>query len=387
MSDQSPESQPQPEPVGVTVPWWRRRPERPVDAVPITLRIAAEWSWRLVVIGLAVAVTIWLIAQVSLIFVSLFVALLLTALLQPAMSWQLRVRVPRGIALFATMLAFLALLAGFLLFLTNTLVGGYDEMAGEATQGISNFKDWLVNGPLGLDQADIDGYANELIGVVEANRQAVVSGAFTTAATALRIATGVVLVLFATLFFLYDGDRIWRWTVHLFPPKHHNSVDNAGRAAWLTLAGYIRGTTVVAFVDGFLIGLALVLLGIPYAIPLGILVLLGGFVPIVGATVSGAVAVLVALATDSFLMALIVLAVVIGVQQLEGQVLQPFLLGHMVRLYPLVIAVAVLAGGLVAGVVGAVVAVPLVAAGNAIVVSLRDGEPVGQEDEPAQPPT
>jgi putative heme transporter len=369
------------------MPWWRRRPERAADAVPFGVRIAAEWSWRLLVIGLAVAGTIWIIAQVKLIFVSLFVALLLGALLAPVMTWQRRVGVPRLLAITSTLLAFLTLLGVCVMLLTNTVVRGYDEMSDEVRQGITEFQDWLATGPLGLDQADIDRYTDDLVSLLDVNRDALVSGAFSTATTALQIGTGFVLVLFATIFFLYDGDRIWHWAVRWFPREHRTSVDAAGRDAWITLTGYIRGTTIVALFDGFFIGLALVLLDIPYAIPLGVLVFLGGFVPIVGATVSGAVAVLVALATDGPVKALIVLAAVIAVQQIEGNVLQPFLLGRMVRLHPLVVVVAVLAGGLMAGFIGAVVAVPLVAVGNTIVVSLRGHPTVADQSQDDRSPT
>jgi predicted PurR-regulated permease PerM len=192
------------------------------------------------------------------------------------------------------------------------------------------------------------------------------SGAVGAATTAGHVLTGLLLALFATFFFLKDGPRIWSWVVRLFPADARNRADGAGRRAWLTLISYVRATLAVAFVDAVGIGLGAAILGVPLALPLAVIVFLGSFVPIIGATLSGLVAVLVALVAKGPLTALILLGVVLLVQQLEGHVLQPLLLGRAIKVHPLAVVFGIATGVLLAGIVGALIAVPIVAVINTV---------------------
>ena len=216
----------------------------------------------------------------------------------------------------------------------------------------------------------MENYVEQLVATLRNNQGGIASGALNVTAAAIEVVGGIFLALFLTFFFLYDGQRIWRWVVELFPDTVAYDVWQAGRRAWTTLTGYVRGTMVVAFVDAVFIGLAVALVGVPLAVPIGALVFLGAFVPLVGATVTGAVAVLVALVAQGLGPALIVLGAVILVQQLEGHILQPFVLGRAVRLHPVAVALAVTTGGILAGIGGAIVAVPLVAVVNSVAVYL-----------------
>jgi predicted PurR-regulated permease PerM len=199
------------------------------------------------------------------------------------------------------------------------------------------------------------------------NREAVTSGAVTTATSVGRVVTGLVLVMFILFFFLRDGKKIWDWVVGLAPRRARAKLDGAANRAWWTLGGYVRATVLVAFVDAIGIGLGLVILGVPLAFPLIAFVFLASFIPIIGALLSGIVAVLVALVTVGLVKAIIVLIVVIAVQQLEAHVLQPVLMGRAVHVHPLAVALSITAGVIIAGISGALLAVPLVACANAAV--------------------
>ena len=199
---------------------------------------------------------------------------------------------------------------------------------------------------------------------INANTSSLTATGVATAATLFEVLTGALLVLFATFFFLRDGRKIWRFLVRLFPVNARWQLADAGEASWATLGAYVRATVLVAFIDAVGIGLALVILEVPFAFPLAALVFLGAFIPIVGASVSGAVAVLVALVDQGWVIALIVLGAVIVVQQIEGHVLQPLIMGRAVAIHPLVVIIGIASGVVLAGIVGALVAVPLIAVLN-----------------------
>ena len=225
----------------------------------------------------------------------------------------------------------------------------------------------MREGPLNLSDGQLDEYIDAGQNWINENTQTLTSGAVSTAGTVVELFTGALLVLFATFFFLRDGQRIWRFIVGLFPINARWRVDDAGRASWMTLVAYVRATVLVAFIDAVGIGIFLVLFDIPFAFALAALVFLGAFIPIVGATLSGAVAILVALVDSGWVTALIIFGVVIGVQQLEGNVLQPLIMGRAVAIHPLAVVLAVTAGVVLAGIVGALVAVPLIAVLNTAV--------------------
>ncbi|GAB3951926.1 hypothetical protein GCM10027614_54770 [Micromonospora vulcania] len=238
------------------------------------------------------------------------------------------------------------------------------ELSEKSSEGVRQIQNWLKTGPLHLSDTQLDGYIDEAQSWINGNTSKFTSGALSTAATLAEVLTGTLLVLFATFFFLRDGSRIWRFLVRLLPVAARWKVDDAGRASWQTLVAYVRATVLVAFIDAVGIGIFLVIFDVPFAFPLAALVFLGAFIPIVGAALSGGVAVLVALVDSGPVTALVILGAVIGVQQVEGHILQPLIMGRAVALHPLAVIIGIAAGVVLAGITGALVSVPLIAVLN-----------------------
>ncbi|GAA4456968.1 AI-2E family transporter [Phytohabitans houttuyneae] len=332
--------------------------------VPRALRISAAWAWRLIVLGILAWALIQIIGVVHIVIIPLVIALLLSALLSPAVRWLLRAGLPRSLATAVVLIGGLAAVAGTLTLVITEFIDGLPQLSDSATQGIRQIQDWLQTGPLHLSDKQIDSYVDTAEKWLDDNTESLTSAGVSTATTLFEVLTGMFLVLFATFFFLRDGGRIWRFMVRLLPLRARWQVDDAGRAGWLTLVAYVRATVLVAFIDAVGVGIAVWILGVPFPLPLAALVFLGAFIPIVGATLSGAVAVLIALVDRGWVSALILLGAVIAVQQLEGHVLQPLIMGRAVAIHPLAVIVAIAAGVVLAGIVGALVAVPLVAVLN-----------------------
>ncbi|BFU42053.1 AI-2E family transporter [Krasilnikovia sp. MM14-A1004] len=332
--------------------------------VPHSLRIAAAWSWRLIVVGLVGYVLLRFIGIISIVVIPLAIALLLSALLAPAVGWLLRMRLPRSLATFLVLISGVAAVAGTLTLVINQFLDGLPELTSKASDGVRQIQDWARTGPLHLSDKQVDQAIDSAQNWINGNTNSLTETGFAGVATLFELVTGALLVLFATFFFLRDGRKIWYFLVRLFPVNARWSLSDAGDASWATLGSYVRATVLVAFIDALGIGLALVILKVPFAFPLAALVFLGAFIPIVGATTSGAVAVLVALVTRGWVIALIVLGAVILVQQLEGHVLQPLIMGRAVAIHPLVVIIGIASGVVLAGIVGALVAVPLIAVLN-----------------------
>ncbi|MGK5743095.1 AI-2E family transporter [Micromonospora sp. URMC 103] len=332
--------------------------------VPHGLRIAAAWSWRLIVIGLVAWALLRIVSTIRIVIIPLAIALLLSALLAPAVGWLLRARFPRSLATAVVLVGGLAAVVGTLTLVVNEFIRGVPELSEKSSQGVRQIQNWLKTGPLHVSDKQLDRYIDEGQQWVSANTERFTSAATTTAATLAEVLTGTLLVLFATFFFLRDGNKIWRFLVRLLPVAARWRVDDAGRASWATLVAYVRATVLVAFIDAVGIGIFLVIFDIPFAFPLAALVFLGAFIPIVGAALSGGVAVLIALVDSGPVTALIILGAVIGVQQLEGHVLQPLIMGRAVAIHPLAVIIGIAAGVVLAGITGALVAVPLIAVLN-----------------------
>ncbi|WP_428963358.1 AI-2E family transporter [Micromonospora fluostatini] len=335
--------------------------------VPHALRIAAAWSWRLIVVGVVFWALIRVVGQVRIVVIPLAVSLLFAALLAPAVGWLLRLRLPRSAATAVVLVGGLAAVVATLTLVVSEFIKGVPELSANATEGVRQIQDWLRNGPLHLSDTQLNRYIDEGTRWINENTSSLTSGALSTAATVAELLTGMLLVVFATFFFLRDGNRIWRFLVRLLPVAARWKVDDAGRASWETLGAYVRATVLVAFIDAVGIGIFLVAFDVPFAFPLIALVFLGAFIPIVGATLSGAVAALVALVDSGLVTALIILAAVIGVQQVEGNILQPLIMGRAVAIHPLAVVIGVAAGVVLAGITGAVIAVPLIAVINTAV--------------------
>jgi len=342
--------------------------------VPWGLDLAAAWAWRLLIIAAAGYLLLWLVSFFSVITIPLAVALLVSALSWPLVHLLTRIGIPKGLAALLVVVGGLAAIAALLTFAGQQVASGAEDLADQTVKGLEEIRDWLRDGPVKASDSQINDWIKTAQDTItERSKDGEILGRVTEVGSALgHVVAGFFITLFATYFFLADGDRIWSWVVRLAPRVARERVDSSGKVAWLSLVQFVRATVIVAAVDavGVMIGAAV--LDVPFVLAIGVLVFLGGFVPLIGATIAGVVAVLVALVDQGPITALIMLAVVIGVQQLEGHVLQPFLLGRWVALHPLGVIFAIAGGVLVAGVAGALVAVPLAAATNAVVLHLAE---------------
>ena len=338
--------------------------------IPRGLRVGAALAWRFIVVIAALYAVVWLMGYLSAVVIPVSIALLLSALMAPAVAKLVAWRFPRGLATGIVLIAGLAVLGGLLTFVITQFSSGLPQLQQQLNDSLNQIKDWLINGPLHLRQEQIQDFINQAIGFIQNNQSSLTTTALTTAGTIGEILTGFVLTLFVTIFFLAGGDNIYSFLVRGVPVRVRRRVDVAGRRGFASLVSYIRATAAVAVVDAVGIGIGLWIVGVPLVIPLATLVFLGAFIPIIGAVLAGGVAVLIALVTKSFIGAVIVLAIVIGVMQLESHILQPLLLGRAVRLHPLAVVLAIAAGLVAAGIAGALLAVPLLAVLNAGIRSL-----------------
>jgi predicted PurR-regulated permease PerM len=338
-----------------------RMPAPEDQAVSPTVRKATAWGWRLLVLFGVVIAVLWVVAQLQVIVVPVALALILTALLLPGVDWLDRRRVPRGGAVFVLLLAAFAVLGGILAFVVSQFVEGLPQLVEQVSQSINSMRDWLIHGPLQLSQDQIDHASKSAVDALRNNQNRITTGALSTTRTITEIIAGAFVVLFTLIFFLYGGRNIYQFVTQIFPVSVRDKVREAGKAGFGALIGYVRATFLVAVIDATGIGTGLAIMSVPLALPLASLVFLGAFIPLVGAVISGFLAVIVALLAKGWVYALITLGIVIGVQQLEAHVLQPLVMGRAVSLHPLAVILGISTGGVLAGIVGALLAVPTIA--------------------------
>lgn len=338
--------------------------------VPPALRQATAYAWRLLVIAAAIGVVVWLVIQLKLLVVPMLVAILITALVWPAFSFLLRHRWPRWLAIVVTVLGTIAVISGLLWLAVWQITREFSSVRDRTVDAVGQFRQYLIDGPLHLSAQQIDDGLQQAGTFLQQQAEVLWTGALAIGTTLGHVATGLLLTLFILLCLLADGGGIWRWTTRLFPRVARPAVDGAGRAGWRTVITYARTQLLVATIDAVGIGLGAFLLGVPLAIPIGVLVFLGAFVPFVGAVVTGALAVFIALVYNGPLIALFMLIVVLGVQQLESHVLQPILMGTAVKVHPLAVVLVVAGGAMIGGIPGALFAVPLAAFVNVVAVYL-----------------
>jgi predicted PurR-regulated permease PerM len=338
--------------------------------VPTGLRVSAALAWRFIVVIAGLYVIVWLAGYFAHVLIPIAIALLLAALMAPGVDRLSKVGVPRGLASALVLVAGVAVVGGLVTFVIITFTNGLPQLQQQVSDSLDQIRDWLTTGPLHLRTQQIQDFINNTVSAIQENQSAITQGAITTAATIGEILTGLLLTVFVLIFFLYDGPGIWSFITRGVPSRVRDRVDVAGRRGFAALVSYVRATAAVALVDAVGIGIGLAIVGVPLVIPLSALVFLSAFVPIIGAVVAGTVAVLIALVANGFISALIVLAIVIGVMQLESHVLQPLLLGRAVRLHPLAVVLAIAAGLIAGGIAGALLSVPLLAVLNAGIKSL-----------------
>jgi predicted PurR-regulated permease PerM len=343
-------------------------------------------AWRFIIVIAGLYVIIWVAGYFSQILIPVAIALLLAALMAPAVDQLVKLKVPRGAAAALVMIGGIAVVGGLLTFVILQFIDGLPQLQSQVSNSLDTIQKWLENGPM---HVKAETFVNDVVKTIKDNQAAITSGALTTAATIGELLTGLLLTVFILIFFLYDGAGIWRFLVRGVPERVRDRVDVAGRRGFAALVSFVRATAAVALFDAVGIGIGLWILGVPLVIPLAALVFLGAFIPIIGAVLAGTVAVLVALVAKSFVTALIVLAIIVAIMQLEGHVLQPWLLGRAVKLHPLAVVLAIAAGLTAAGIAGALLAVPLLAVLNAGIKSLlhdqrTDPETVDPVDEPKE---
>ena len=375
--------------------WAQMRDDRRSDPQPITagssnfsraqvpwgLDLAAAWGWRFLVIAAAGYLIFWLIGFFAVITIPIVISLLITALVAPVVAAMQRIGLPRGLSALIVVVGGIAMVGLLLTFAGQQVASGADDLADSTVKGLGEIKTWLKDGPLNASDSQINDWINTAQETIKKRSEGgEVLGQVTEVGTAIgHLFAGFFIVLFSTFFFLADGDRIWSWLVRLAPRAARPQFDSSGRVAWISLTQFVRATVIVAVVDsaGIMIGAAII--GVPFVLAIGVLVFLGAFIPLVGASVAGSVAVLVALVDQGPIAALIMLAVVIGVQQVEGHILQPFLMGRWVSVHPLGVIISLGLGVIVAGIAGALVAVPLAAALNAVVQHLASNTSPGDD--------
>ncbi len=350
--------------------------------VPWGLDLAAAWSWRLVIIAVATLGLLWTLRFFAVITLPLAVSLLIAALAAPMVSALRRIGLPTGPSAGIVMVLGIGMVALLLTFVGQQVAQGANDLADSVVTGLGQIRDWLRTGPLSISDSQLDGYIQEMQGVVtdSTGTDGMVTRLTEVGTAVGHVVAGFFIVLFSTYFFLSDGERIWSWLVRIAPRAARERVDASGRVAWVSLTQFVRATVLVALADAIGIMLVAWFLGVPFVVAIGVLVFLGAFVPMIGATVAGSVAILVALVDQGPWTALLMFGGVILVQQIEGHILQPFLMGRFVSLHPLGVIVAIGCGVLVAGIAGALIAVPLAAAGNAVAQHLASYTAIGDDD-------
>ncbi|PPG63742.1 AI-2E family transporter [Rathayibacter sp. AY1C7] len=363
------------QPAAPVAPAAPSRPAPVADSAFVSdgMRIAGAWAWRVLVVVAALAVLVLLVIELRLIVIPLLLAIVIAALLVPFSSFLQRHRWPKWAAVVLAELGIVVVIGGLLFLVVTQVYSGFDDLSRQTVQSYDDFKAFLLESPLHLTETDINQYAQQALTALQQDSGMLVSGALSVGSTVGHLLTGVLLTLFSTLFILIDGPNIWSWVVRLFPRRARGAVDGAGRAGWVTLTNFVKVQILVAFVDAVGIGLGSFLLGVPLAIPIGVLVFLGSFVPVIGAVVTGALAVFIALVYNGPLIALFLLIVVLAVQQLEGHILQPLIMGSAVKVHPLAVVLAVAGGSIIGGIAGAFFAVPVVATLNVMVKYVASG--------------
>lgn len=331
------------------------------EFTPHWLKRAADISWRLLVVGAAVYFGFQALQRVTVVVLSAILALFPASLMwRPVQSLKRRGWRPL-LATWTVMLASIGALAAVAALIIPALADGVSQLSSDLTKAYEDLQNWLVEGPLGLAPAEVERYTDMLVDQFSEQWSSLATGVLSGAGVAIEAVTGFFLALIVVFFILKDGDRVAHKLVARLSPISADRVLRGGRVAWSTLNRYVKGLATVGLVDAVAIGVGLLIVGVPLVVPLSLLVFFGAFFPVVGAFISGLFAVAVTLVNGGTTDALIVLAIVVAVQQLEGDVILPLVFGRTMQLHPLVVLLALAVGGVAFGIVGAFLAVPVAA--------------------------
>ncbi|MFJ9150919.1 AI-2E family transporter [Streptomyces sp. NPDC102270] len=353
---------------------------RPPDRVPAAervvpwLRAAAAYAWRLLLVGLVVYGVFTILGRFQLVAAALFLALVITSVLRPVADLLGR-WLPRPLTVALSLVGSLLLLLAVFVLVGEAVAGEWGKLTGESRGGIHRVEQWLEGPPFRLRHKSLSHLQDQIGSYLSSHRAALFSRAVSGLGRVVELVTGLALALFFSVFFIHSGERLWSWVRDQLPRGARPGWDRAGRAAWRTFAGYTRGIIIVAATNAVLVGIVLLALRVPLALPLTLLEFFATFVPLVGSPVALAVATVVALTGRGPLTAAAVLLLIVVIGQIEGHLLHPLVMSWAVRLHPLVVAVSVIAGSIVAGVIGAVVAVPFVSVAWAVLQAVRPPPP------------
>lgn len=350
------------------------RAQGPRVVIPAGLERATQWSWRLLLIAAAIAVGLFLVAQLSFLVIPLFVAVLLAALAAPVSIALRKLRFPRWLATITTLVVFLVVVGGLVYLVINEVVRGWESLQARTILAYDDFVQYLLDSPLQVTESQLNEWVTALATEFNIDSSWILSGALSVTSSVGSWLVGAGIAIFALIFFIHDGARIWEYVVSWFPALARPAILGASRSGWSTLIEFVKVQIFVAFVDALGIGLGALFLGLPLVVPIAVAVFLGAFIPIVGGTVAAALAILVALVYEGPVTALIMLIIVLAVQQLEGQILQPLIMGPALRIHPLAVVLSIAAGGYLAGIAGVLFAVPVVAFTNVAVKYLAAGD-------------
>lgn len=359
----------------------RARPQPPSSAnadlkralAPASLTIAAAWCWRVLLVAATVVALLLLAARFYLPVLPFVFALLLAALLHPVLTLMRRLHLPRALATAATMLIALLVLCGVGWYVWQRAATSYAQLIGQVDVLGHQLRDVLARIP-GADTVQLDQLQQQAISWLQQHTNTLVAGVVNLGTVVGELVTGLLVTLFLTFYFLQEGDRIWNWVVRLLPQDVQPSVRGGGYRSWHVLSSWVVGTAIIALFHGVVVGISLVLLGVPLAAPLAVLIFVGSFIPIVGSLGFGGLAVLVALVSQGWVPALILLTIMLVDSQIEAHLLQPFVVGRAVHLHPVAVVLALTAGGLIGGIFGAIITIPIVASTHAAVKYLTGVE-------------
>jgi putative heme transporter len=357
-----------------------RAPVTPADsAVHHSLRLAAAYAWRLIVVAVAVYLVFAVLAKLTLVAVAVFVGLVIAALLRPLVDVFARA-LPRGLAVAVALLLTIFALGGVFTFVANSVAGQSATLTAQFTHGLTEIEQSLARAPFHLRSVDLTQLGQQLRDWVTQNGGSLAGQALGGAGVAIEVLSGLVLAVFCSVFFLASGGRIWTWLLTQAGGGGRRW-DGPARAGWATFAGYTRGVVIIAATNAVLVCVALLILRVPLALPLALLTFFAAFIPLIGSPIALFVATLVALAARGPLIALLVLGLIVVIGQIEGHLLHPMVMSRAVNLHPLAVALAVASGTVLAGVIGAVVAVPLVAVTWTVWSAFRAGEHTDRDTE------
>lgn len=364
-------------------------------SVPWPLRLSAALSWRLIVVAIAAVGIAWAASKIWTLIISVAIALLLAVLLEPLVRWlTVKAKLPRTLAAALGLLFLVGLVAGSLSQAGTEITMQLPDLMTKASGGLDTFRDWLAKLPWKIDMTVFDNVVTsamtQITNYVQQNVQQIFSQAYSVTSSVVSLVSGFLIMLFCLFFFLKEGRTIWLWIVRLFPAPARTPLHESAIRGWVTLGSYVRTQIEVAAIDAVGIGLGAFFLGLPMVLPIIVVVFFASFVPIVGALVSGAIAVLVALVDQGITAGVIMLVIILVVQQIESNFLQPLLMSHAVSLHPMAVLLVVAGAGSLGGIPGAVFGVPIAAFLNATFLYLHgyDSMPelAAKQDRPGGPP-